>query len=114
MSLSYEQLTEILLEAGPKFTIEKKRSDGSHEVYRGHDVTAFIQRGDGRHHEHKVFDSAGQLVYHRDVNGKLYIGNAEQWRAHVRRKKVGQAALTGVGIFRDSLRRALRHWGMGR
>ena len=23
MSLSYEQLTEILLEAGPKFTIEK-------------------------------------------------------------------------------------------
>lgn len=111
MALTYEQLTEILMQVGPRFTIEETRPDGTRHVYRGHDVTAFVQRGDGRLHEHRVIDPQGNLVYRRDANGRLYVGNAEQWRKSIQRQKVGYTALE---IFADSARRALRWWGMAR
>lgn len=110
MTLSYKQLTELLTEMGPSFTIEVMRPDGKKDVYRGHDVSAFVAHNDKRMHEHRVFDSQGQLVYHRDINGMVHIGTAEQHYKALRAKKVGRAAVTGVQIFGDSVRRALRYW----
>lgn len=110
MSLSYEELTEILLAGAPHFTIEEPRPAGGTAVFRGDDITAYVQRGDHRLHEHKVIDPNGQLVYYRDFNGVLHVGNAAQWRANFRRQKAGEVALSGVGILRDSFRRAIRAW----
>lgn len=109
MALTYEQLTEILLAVGPdKFEVHETRPDGSQQIYRGSRTSAFFAHNDGRMHEHKVFDATGALVYHRDVNGRLYEGNAEQWRKAVQRQKAGRAALTGLDILKDSWRRARR------
>jgi len=110
VALSYEELTELLLQAGPKFTIEETLPGGKRNVYRGHDVTAFVQRGDHRLHEHTVYDPQGNMVYCRDINGRLYEGDVDQWRAYAKRQRIGQTALS---VFRQSVDGALRYWGQG-
>lgn len=112
MPLTYKQLTEILLVGAPNFSLEETDQQGNRHVYRGHDVTAFVQHQDKRQHEHKVFDQSGQLIYHRDVNGSLQVSAvAEQWHRDIQRKKVGAAAVKGGGLLADSFRTALRWWG---
>ena len=110
MALTYDELTELLLQAGPKFTIEVTHSDGRRSVYRGHDVTAFVQHGDHRLHEHTVYDQQGNMVYYRDANGRLYEGDIDQWRKYARRQQMGRTALS---VFRQSVDGALRYWGQG-
>lgn len=110
MPLTYEQLTEILLQAGKPFTIQERLPSGKTNIYRGRDAQAFLEYRDGRMHEHKAFDPEGNLLYHRDVNGKLYVGSPKQWRAYAGRQQAGRAALSGMDIFRQGVGIVKRRW----
>lgn len=108
MALSHEQLDDIILRSPDHFVLEKDGEDGTRHVYRGRDLVAFKQRADAKQHEHKVYDKSGNLIYHRLSSGQIVLGahagELEKWE---RKRKAGQAALTGLGIFRESLRKAI-------
>lgn len=110
MSLSYDELTEILLASGESFSIEQVRPDGKVHLYRGKDAHAFLMGRDGRRHEHKVFAQNGDLLYHRDVNGKLHVGSERQWELYRRRAHLGRSAVGGAGMISDAFRKAMRFW----
>jgi hypothetical protein len=119
LPLTYEQLREIIYNAGfQHFRLEEVRRDGKTVIYRGGDIQAFWNRKDQGFHEHRVIDDQERLIYHRDINGKLHVGDVDQWKKYLRKRMLGEAAMGGaVGgamIFSGSLRRALRWWGMGR
>jgi hypothetical protein len=109
VALTYEQLTEILLQSGEPFTIEEPRSDGKTNVYRGNNAKAFLAKADRRRHEHKVFDQQGKLVYHRDVNGRLYVGDPEQIAKYARSRKAAGNILRTLGYIVNT---SMRHWGL--
>lgn len=111
MTLSYEEITEYLTSAPGGFEARRIRDNGTVDIFRGRDFEAFLAKSDGRLHEHKVFDSSGNLVYHRDMNGRVLLGATEQIEKAIRKQKVGRGAVTAAGIFRESLRRAIA-WNM--
>ncbi len=114
MAVSYNELTEILLRSGETFEVQEIFQDGTIHTYRGKNISAFIQRSDKRDHEHKVFDQTGNLVYHRDRNGKLHVGSSKQWQKALRQAQIGRTTVSGAEILADSWRRALRMYGIGR
>lgn len=78
--MSYEVLTELLMTNAGSFEVREHSSDGRLNVYRGGDITLFIQRQDDRRHTHEVYDSAGTLLYKRDYNGRVTVGSEKQLR----------------------------------
>ena len=117
MTVSQSDLDDLLLHSGNNFTIVVQESNGSTSTYTGRDVTAFVQHQDMRNHSHRVTDFNGELVYSRDTQGIVQIGNAEQLLISMRREKMmrgaGKAATTGAHILADSTRKALRFWSKG-
>jgi hypothetical protein len=43
-------------------------------------------------HSHDVYDASGVLLYSRDVNGKVAVGNERQLRSYLVRAKIGNIA----------------------
>lgn len=94
---SYEHLTELILAAQGNYVRIVTHADGSAEnIYRGasSDLVAFLNRNDGRRHEHWVYRD-NELVYHRDVNGKVTIGATDQLKKSAREKSLGRQARRG-------------------
>jgi hypothetical protein len=112
--MSYEELTQLLLTSGPHFVIEEVDPRGKVHRFTGRDVTAFVQRQDHRRHEHKVFGPDGTLIYHRDMNGRIYEGSDWQKYKNSRERAAGRVALTALDIFRDAWDRAMRLYGWRR
>lgn len=105
--LTAAQLDDIILSNPDTFTVQYRDDRGQDHVYRGRDLLAFMQHDDAKRHEHKIFRN-GNLIYHRTSSGQIVLGahagEVEKW---ARKQKVGRTALTGVGIFRESLRKAI-------
>lgn len=108
MTLSYLDFERALSSSGSMFELVETHEDGSTHHYRGRDLSAFLARKDRRHHEHKVYDSEGQLCYHRDRNGKLYVGGSEQFQRALRRQQAGRIAVSGVQTPRQTRDRTRR------
>src|ERR1043166_8669053 len=94
LSLTYEQLADLILRNTADYVVVENK-DGAQHYYRGSEIESFYARADDRRHDHRVFRN-NELVYHRDVNGHVIVGTAEQKLNSVRRQSLGSLALYGV------------------
>lgn len=74
-------LAEILKANSGTFEIREWK-DGKLNVYKGHDLTAFVAFDDNRNHSHEVFDGGGKLLYHRDQNGRVVVDDEKNLRKY--------------------------------
>lgn len=108
MALTAAQLDDIILRSPDHFEAQWYDKKGQYHVYRGRDLIAFMGHDDAKQHEHKIYDNSGNLVYHRTASGQIVLGaHAGELEKRERKRKAGQTALTGLGIFRESLRKAI-------
>jgi hypothetical protein len=110
VALTYTQLTELLLQSDVPFSIKETLPDGRIQTYRGLDVRTFYANDKNHLHEHKVFSSEGKLLYHRDRNGRVYMGEPGQWRKYERKKAAGRTALSNKDIFLNGVEVVKRRW----
>ena len=79
---------------------------------------AFINRSDARLHEHKVHTINGELLYHRDASGFVYVGSAGQKADAEKKRTLGSYLLWGArgkpnNVGQDIIRNGVR-WGLGK
>lgn len=113
MAMSYEELTALITTNPTGYHLIKYSPDGREHHFSGREISSFLAGRDGRAHEHKVFTVGGELVYHRDINGRVHVGSAGQFAAAERKRSIGSILLWGMrgkpdGAAGNAVRRGIR------
>ena len=91
MAISENEVDDLIFYNEHGFTLEIRQPDGSDCVYTGRGIAQWARDQSMSNVPFQILDADGQLVYRRDDDGTVTVGNAEEFTFDMQRERMIRA-----------------------